>query len=325
MLPDIYRNNYDSTQLWRNYLSSLPMLIYTLVYSLMIWIAASCIGKTRYRLTARQWLIFLFFPVSQTLGIIFVYNSMFSIAPTAAQLYLLAGILIVCSAADFALLRTISDAGRKAELEAMNQMLEKQLDTQLSHYTALTSQYEINRRIRHDILHHVNTIQYLLANGQQQEATEYAGQFLAENQRGSQLGQCDNPVIDAFLYGRVKEAETRGIVVDPNVILPSELPVANTDLIIVFGNLMDNAIEACAKVECPTIQINAHVEKGYLVIAESNPSVPEPERHKQRRIPELERGVGMHILKSIAEKYHGSCVGETHDGRYFISVFLRLN
>ena len=325
VLPDIYRNNYDSTQLWRNYLSSLPMLIYTLVYSLMIWIAASCIGKTRYRLTARQWLIFLFFPVSQTLGIIFVYNSMFSIAPTAAQLYLLAGILVVCAAADFALLRTISDAGRKAELETANQMLEKQLDTQLSHYTALTSQYEVNRRIRHDILHHVNTIQYLLANGQQQEATEYAGQFLAENQHGSQLGQCSNPVVDAFLYGRVKEAEAQGVTVDTNVILPSELPVSNTDLIIVFGNLMDNAMEACAKVESPAIQMNAHVEKGHLVITELNPAPPEPEQRKQRRIPELERGVGMHILESVTEKYHGSCVSEIHDGQYSVSIFLRLS
>ena len=325
VLPDLYRNNYDSTQLWRNYLSSLPMLIYTLVYSLMIWIAASCIGKTRYRLTARQWLIFLFFPVSQTLGIIFVYNSMFSIAPTAAQLYLLAGILVVCAAADFALLRTISDAGRKAELETANQMLEKQLDTQLSHYTALTSQYEVNRRIRHDILHHVNTIQYLLANGQQQEATEYAGQFLAENQHGSQLGQCSNPVVDAFLYGRVKEAEAQGVTVDTNVILPSELPVSNTDLIIVFGNLMDNAMEACAKVESPAIQMNAHVEKGHLVITELNPAPPEPEQRKQRRIPELERGVGMHILESVTEKYHGSCVSEIHDGQYSVSIFLRLS
>lgn len=41
LMPDIYRNNYDSQQLWLNYLSALPMLIYTLVYSLMIWIAAS--------------------------------------------------------------------------------------------------------------------------------------------------------------------------------------------------------------------------------------------------------------------------------------------
>ena len=199
IFPAVYQNNYDATQFWSNSKTVLLALFYLPVYSLMIWFAASCLGKTRYQLTVRQWLIFLFFPLSQTLMICFVYNTMFRITPTAAQLCLLAGILIVCIAADIALLRTISDAGRKAELEATNRMLEKQLNMQLSHYTALTSQYEANRRIRHDILHHVNTIQYLLANGQQQEATEYAGQFLAENQRSSQLGQCDTPVVDAFL------------------------------------------------------------------------------------------------------------------------------
>ena len=195
---------------------------------------------------------------------------------------------------------------------------------QLSHYTALTSQYEANRRIRHDILHHVNTIRYLLANGQQQEATEYAGQLLAENQRSSQLGQCDNPVIDAFLYGRVQEAKAQGITVETHIILPVELSVSNTDLVIVFGNLMDNAVEACAKLENPKIELNAHIGRGYLVITESNPAVPEPEGRKQRRIPELERGVGMQILKSVAEKYQGSCMSETGNGNYSVSVFLKL-
>ena len=195
---------------------------------------------------------------------------------------------------------------------------------QLSHYTALTSQYEANRRIRHDILRHVNTIRYLLANGQQQEATEYAGQFLAENQRSSQLWQCDNPVIDAFLYGRVQEAKAQGITVETHIILPVELPVPNTDLVIVFGNLMDNAVEACAKLENPKIELNTHIERGYLVIMESNPAVPEPEGRKQRRIPELERGVGMQILKSVAEKYQGSCMSETGNGNYSVSVFLKL-
>lgn len=198
------------------------------------------------------------------------------------------------------------------------------IDLQLSHYTALTSQYEANRRIRHGILHHVNTIRYLLANGQQQEAMEYAGQLLAENQRSSQLGQCDNPVIGAFLYGRVQEAKAQRITVETHIILPVELPVSNTDLVIVFGNLMDNAVEACAKLENPKIELNAHIEKGYLVITESNPAVPEPEGRKQRRIPALERGVGMQILKSVAEKYQGSCMSETGNGNYSASVFLML-
>ena len=324
IFPAVYQNNYDATQFWSNSKTVLLALFYLPVYSLMIWFAASCLGKTRYQLTVRQWLIFLFFPLSQTLMICFVYNTMFRITPTTAQLCLLAGILIVCIAADIALLRTISDAGRKAELEATNRMLEKQLNMQLSHYTALTSQYEANRRIRHDILHHVNTIRYLLANGQQQEATEYAGQFLAENQRSSQLWQCDNPVIDAFLYGRVQEAKAQGITVETHIILPVELPVPNTDLVIVFGNLMDNAVKACAKLENPKIELNTHIERGYLVIMESNPAVPEPEGRKQRRIPELERGVGMQILKSVAEKYQGSCMSETGNGNYSVSVFLKL-
>lgn len=88
---------------------------------------------------------------------------------------------------------------------------------------------------------------------------------------------------------------------------------------------MDNAVEACAKVENPTIQLDAHIEKGYLVITESNPAAPEAEAHKQRRIPELERGVGMHILESVAEKHQGSCMSETKDGSYCVSVFLKLD
>lgn len=106
---------------------------------------------------------------------------------------------------------------------------------QLSHYIALTSQYEANRRIRHDILHHVNTIRYLLANGQQQEATEYAGQLLAENQRSSQLGQCDNPVIDAFLYGRVQEAKAQGITVETVVLLSHKKADSYIHIDVEFG------------------------------------------------------------------------------------------
>ncbi len=203
-------------------------------------------------------------------------------------------------------------------------MLEKQLNMQLSHYEALTSQYEANRRIRHDIMHHVNTIQYLLADGKQQEAAEYAGQFLKENRRSSMLGSCENPVVDAFLFGRVEEAKKQGIPVKTNVVLPVELPVSNTDLVIVFGNIMDSAVEACSKLDNPSIELDARIEGSYLIISEANPALPEPEDNKKRRIPELERGVDTQILDSVAKKHDGSCVIETKDGKFTVSVILRL-
>ena len=322
--PEIYLNYYDANDFWLNSRTFLLWFTYLPFYVLVLWFTASQIRKTKYSLTVKQWAIFSFFPLSQAATVYFVYNSMFGLNASPKQLVIFGGFLTLCIAADIALVRTIADAGRKAELEATNRMLEKQLNMQLSHYEALTSQYEANRRIRHDIMHHVNTIQYLLADGKQQEAAEYAGQFLKENRRSSMLGSCENPVVDAFLFGRVEEAKKQGIPVKTNVVLPVELPVSNTDLVIVFGNIMDNAVEACGKIESPSIELDAHIDGSYLIISESNPALPEPEDTKKRRIPELERGVGTQILDSVAKKHDGSCVIETKDGKFTVSVILWL-
>lgn len=322
--PEVFQHLDEQSGYWLNARYFLLLFYYIPVYGLVLWAAASRISRTRYNLTAKQWATFLFFPLSQAITVYFVFNSFFGTDTTTKQFVMLGAFLTLCIAADIALVRTIADAGRKAELEATNRMLEKQLNMQISHYEALTSQYEVNRRIRHDIMHHVNTIQYLLADGKQQEAAEYAGQFLRENRRSSMLGQCENPVVDAFLFGRVDEAKKQGISVKTDIILPAELPISNTDLVIVFGNIMDNAVEACARIENPGIELDARIEGSYLIISETNPALPEPESNKKRRIPELERGVGTQILESVAKKHDGSCVAESKDGKFTVSVILRL-
>ena len=86
-----------------------------------------------------------------------------------------------------------------------------------------------------------------------------------------------------------------------------ELPVSNTDLIVAFGNLLDNALEACSGIPDAQIMLRAHMDKGYLVIQESNPvRARQPQGKKPRRIPELERGVGFRVLSGLAAKYDGS-------------------
>ena len=138
------------------------------------------------------------------------------------------------------------------------------------------------------------------------------------------LGRCENPVVDAFLYGRVEEAKKQGIAVKTDIILPVELPISNTDLVIVFGNIIDNAVEACAKLENPGITLDAKIDGSYLIISEENPALPDGDSAKKRRIPELERGFGTQILDSVAEKHSGSCVSKTENGKYSVSVILKL-
>ncbi|MFR6424828.1 MAG: sensor histidine kinase [Oscillospiraceae bacterium] len=130
--------------------------------------------------------------------------------------------------------------------------------------------------MRHDIAHHLNTIHALLQAGNLQAASEYSEQLLPVQTYISRLGKCKNPVVDAFLYSRMQDAQARGVPVRADVSLPVELPVSNTDLIVAFGNLLDNALEACAGIPARRSRLQAHHrDKGYLVIQESQPG-PRP-------------------------------------------------
>lgn len=322
-VPETFSQNYDQNEFWAHASTGFATL-YIALYSAMVWLAAAMIKKVKYQLTSNQWAVFLLFILSQALSISMILTMGFQSPASMGQILFVVIILALSIAADFALLRSMSDAARNTELSIKNAMLEKQLETQLAHYKALGTQYEVNRVLRHDIMHHVHTIQLLLENGRQQEATEYADQLIEDHTAVSRLGRCENPIADAFLFERIGSARKRGIAVESEIVLPSELPISNTDLIIVFGNLMDNAEEACAGCADPHISLRAHIEKGVLVIKEENSVSEGSGSGKQRHIPELERGVGMHILASVAEKYHGRFEHESSGDTFSAAVYLTL-
>lgn len=293
------------------------------MFALLLFLLNRLVTRGRQTLTASQWFLFTLFPLFQTACFVLLLRLYYR-TPTASSWVLVTAEPVVFTVVDIVLLRVIRETAGRAELEATNRMLKMQLDDQLKHYKALTQQYEDNRRMRHDIAHHMHTIRLLLENSRHQEATDYANELLRQQSHDSQLGQCENPVVDAFLYSRVQEAQQLHIPVDADVLLPAVLPIPNVDLIILFGNLMDNAMESCAQVQEPYIRLSARVRKGYLTVTQSNPVPAEKPSAKKRRIPELERGVGLHILEDLARRHDGSCTCGTENDVFTISVALKM-
>ena len=280
--------------------------------------------RARNNLSGRQLLVFSVFPVTQILCSAAIQALIFY-----PPRYEYTSVLLVVTAlflvSDSLLFRTMVRTEQRVQLEVENELLESQLDAQLAHYGDLTAQYEQIRAMRHDISHHLNTINALLQAGNLQAASEYSEQLLPAQTYSSRLGSCRNPVVDAFLYTRTQEAELRGVPVRADVSLPVELPVSNTDLIVAFGNMLDNALEACSGIPDAQITLRAHMDKGYLVIQESNPvCARQPQGKKPRRIPELERGVGFRVLSGLAAKYDGSFRHELEPGGdYAVTLMLK--
>ena len=290
-------------------------------FAATLFLVSLIFTKSKNILSAKQILIFSVFPITQAISIVTLQTLVLNpIIPEYIPMLIIFPLIFIV--ADIFLYRTFIRTEQRVQLEITNKLLENQLDSQLAHYDALTEQYENIRAMRHDIYHHLNTINILLQEGKHDEASEYAELLIPMQQYISKLGECQNPIVDAFLYSRIEEAEAKGITVYPEIVLPASLPISNTDLIVLFANLMDNAIEACSALDNADIRITAKLAKGYLAVYESNP-LREINSEKARRIPELERGVGFRILEDLASRYDGSFTHEIMDNRFEASVILK--
>ena len=321
LMIDLQSN--DDISVWADPRAVIYGVTFLPVLGLGLMLISFIFTRSKNNLSGRQLLVFSAFPITQMVCEASLVTLMFT-PPRYEYIPMQLTMSVLFLVSDILLYRTMVRTEQRVQLEVENELLERQLDAQLAHYRDLTAQYEQIRAMRHDIAHHLNTIHALLQSGNLKEASEYSEQLLPAQTYSSRLGSCRNPVVDAFLYTRTQEAGLRGVPVRADVSLPVELPVSNTDLIVAFGNLLDNALEACSGIPDAAITLRAHMDKGYLVIQESNPvRARQPQGKKPRRIPELERGVGFRVLGSLAAKYDGSFRHTCENDTYTVTLLLR--
>ena len=321
LMIDLHMN--DNISIWADPRALIYGVTFLPVLALGLMLISLIFTRSKNNLSGRQLLVFSAFPITQMVCEASLLTLVFT-PPRYDYIPVILIMSVLFLVSDILLYRTMVRTEQRVQLEVENELLESQLDAQLAHYGDLTVQYEQIRAMRHDISHHLNTIHALLQAGNLQAASEYSEQLLPAQTYSSRLGACRNPVVDAFLYTRTQEAGLRGVPVRADVSLPVELPVSNTDLIVAFGNLLDNALEACSGIPDTQITLRAHMDKGYVVIQESNPVRPrQPQGKKPRRIPELERGVGFRVLGSLAAKYDGSFRHTCENDTYTVTLLLR--
>ena len=279
------------------------------------------LNRQRYRLKAADWGMFALFPFSQYVLMYGWFDSIRQAGNDSRAIFLVIAIF-ACIVSDIGLFAAVMRIAQRTQLAAENSMLAAQVDSQEQHYRDLTSQYESIRRMRHDIANHLNAMEGLMASGRNAEAKEYL-QELNSTPVDSTLGMCEHPVVDAFLHNRISAARNSGVEIEAAIDLPANVPVSNVDLIRIFGNMLDNALEACSQSASPKISLSCSRARGCLIIRTINP-VNHSSNVKGRRIAGLERGIGQRVLSDIAEKYGGNLSFDEKDGIFKTELILNL-
>jgi sensor histidine kinase regulating citrate/malate metabolism len=203
-------------------------------------------------------------------------------------------------------------------------------DSQLAQ--AVTRINEELREMRHEIRNHLSLINTLLAQGEIEQAKAIVASLADEE--SSLLTPIStissgNRVADAILSQKIAQAKVLGIPMKVEAYLTENLPIASIDLCSLLSNLINNALEASAKINEPSISVVIKPLKNYISIKVTNAidrSVLtfNPELATTKRNPES-HGIGLEIVKKVAAKYDGITHFEAQDRQFNSEVLLQLN
>lgn len=98
---------------------------------------------------------------------------------------------------------------------------------------------------KHDMHHHLSTLEIMLQ--EQESVREYLDEIHMEMEDSAWQIHTGNQVLDAVLTSKYIKIQMENIHFSHSIFLPSILPLGNLELTSLMGNLLDNAIEACAE------------------------------------------------------------------------------
>ena len=122
---------------------------------------------------------------------------------------------------------------------------ENYMQSELAHFAQYKQTQEETARFRHDIRNHLHCINNLLLSGNTQEATQYLHEILDISSTLSPKYVSGDEMLDCIIGVKAGIMEESGIDFQLDGVLAGGLTWKSVDICNVFGNALDNAIEAC--------------------------------------------------------------------------------
>lgn len=190
---------------------------------------------------------------------------------------------------------------------------------------------KINQHYRcfmHDINSYFNSFRRLAIEGENGKIIEIIDELKGKiDEETSGVIYNGNPVLNAILVERVSKAKEYGISLSIFVEKFLKLDfLSDADMISMFGNLLDNAMEAALKCEPGNRTVNVKLFMGtnyFLIFYIENSFSVSAKREGSRLIStkadEKHHGLGIGIVSNLAEKYGGSLTLE-EKGNIFVTT-----
>lgn len=186
------------------------------------------------------------------------------------------------------------------------------------------------KEMRHDMKQKIFLMKDLLNKKQYVELKKFYDQLTEELEISkAEIANTGNIAVDGMINSKYAIAKQQEINMMVNLDIPSELPFINTDLCIILGNALDNAIEACtrSKIKEMWIKVIMKYDNGNLLILIENSFDGILEKKSTGGFFTLKKdkeshGFGMQSIQRVVNKYNGFSNFSAKNEIFYLRIIL---
>lgn len=236
---------------------------------------------------------------------------------------LILAILIMLVICLYLLNHMLKEKQRKLE----NRILQNQIKLQEDSYAQLHEYLIKCREIQHDIKHKLVVVEQLLKRGDVAGGEQYLQRYIAETEGVSMFSPGDT-VWNSVVTVKKMKAEEKNIKFYADIQCWKMERLQETDICVLLGNLLDNAIEAEEKMKGQgAVRLYIKEEFGIVFIKVGNriensilQTNPQLQSTKQNQGM---HGLGVKCVREIVEKYKGTMEMNEDAGWFWVTIYFR--
>ena len=182
------------------------------------------------------------------------------------------------------------------------------------------------KAFRHDIKSQLATLKDFSAKGKSEDIESYLDSLLADIEKSETYSNTGNIAIDSIVNYKLTNVKNSDIKLDLRISVPPALNVDAVDIVTILGNLLDNALDAVAKVDEKIIKLDIAFDKGGLFTKIENSFSGEVKYSEEQQMltskDEDGHGYGLKNIRQSVEKYNGYMKLAHKDSIFSTVVFL---
>lgn len=226
--------------------------------------------------------------------------------------------------------RTLRSLLTQEDAENSARRLASQIAMSERYYKTLLERIESVRIINHDMRHHLNTLSGLCAEGKWDEVSRYVSDMASRIPASVHSSYCGVGALDALLGHYESLCAEKDIPFRCQVRLPELSGIDPLHLCVIFGNGLQNAVEASEKLDASKrgISIRALIADGCVAVSIANSFAGNVQADANGDIatskPEPGHGLGMASIRETARGYNGWSGFTAKDGIFTLNVMLPI-